>query len=217
LTDQDAVLTKAIGSRVRITNALNQVIEGTLFTACPTTNVVAINTAPSKASPGAPHPGDYHVIPMAQVQQVQVLSLAGDAATEGGAVTGARLDDLMASISRIDVDALRGREEAAVRKMKEWDRTRGKGVTKEAQDIFDWFARTLPVYWDGQSIIVNSSVRVDPPYSTEDCKAPKDKQQAEAQIRVVLEGYYRKKTQSNYSNAGGASRPVMPPVPRKGG
>jgi protein LSM12 len=128
--------------RVRITNALNQVVEGTLFTACPITNVIAINAAPPKANPGAPLQGDYHVIPMAQVQFVQVLSLAGDAAAEGGAVTGARFDDPTLSISRIDGDALRGREEAAIRKMKEWDRTRGKGVTKEAQDIFDWFART---------------------------------------------------------------------------
>ena len=64
---------------------------------------------------------------------------------------------------------------------------------------------------------MNNSVRVDPPYSTDDCKAPKDKQQAQVQIRNVLEGYYRKKAQANYNNAGGANRPVMPAVPRKGG
>ena len=82
-------------------------------------------------------------------------------------------------------------------------------------DGISWYR--LPVYWDGQSIIVNSSVRIDPPYSIEDCKAPKDKQQAEVQIRRVLEGYYRKKGQANYGNVGGANRPVVPAVPRKGG
>lgn len=73
----------------------------------------------------------------------------------------------------------------------------------------------LPAYWDGQSIIVNSSVRVDPPYSLDDCKAPKDKQQAQVQIRNVLEGYYRKKAQGSYNS--NANRPVMPALPRKGG
>jgi len=215
-TDQDAVLSKAIGARVRINTVQSQVIEGTLFTVCPITNVVAINAALPRSNPAAPQPGDYHVIPKSQIQFVQVLSLAGDAATEGGAVAGSRFDEHALALSRVDMDGLRSREEAAIQKMKERDRTRGKGVTKEAQDIFDWFARTLPARWDGQSIIVNDSVRVDPPYSTEDCKAPKDRQPAEVHVRKVLEGYYRKKAQTN-SNAGGANRPVMPAVPRKGG
>jgi hypothetical protein len=127
--------------RVRITTAQNTVLEGTLFASCSVTNVVAINVAAARAHPAAPQPGDYHVIPKSQVQGVQVLSLASDAATDGGAVAG-RFDDAAMVLSRVDTDALRGREEAAIRKMKEWDHTRGKGVTKEAQDIFDWFART---------------------------------------------------------------------------
>ena len=116
-------------------------LEGTLFASCPITNVVAVNVAPPKPNPAAPQPGDYHVIPKSHVQAVQVLSLASDAAAEGGAVAG-RFDDNAVALSRVDMDALRGREEAAILKMKEFDRTRGKGVTKEAQDIFDWFART---------------------------------------------------------------------------
>jgi hypothetical protein len=66
-------------------------------------------------------------------------------------------------------------------------------------------------------MIVNDSVRVDPPYSIDDCKAPKDKQSAEVRIREILEEYYRKKTQTSYNNASGANRPVVPAVPRKGG
>jgi hypothetical protein len=116
------------------------VLEGTLFTFCSITNVVAINAAPPKSHPAISQVGDYHVIPKAQIQSVQVLALAGDAATEGGAVN--RFDDQSIAIPRVDTDALREREEAAIRKMKEWDRTRGKGVTKEAQDLFDLFART---------------------------------------------------------------------------
>jgi hypothetical protein len=81
----------------------------------------------------------------------------------------------------------------------------------------------LPVYWDGQSIIVNNSVRVDPPYGLEDCKAPKDKQAALVHLRAVLSGYYKDKAEKEkaagykINSAGGANRPVMPAVPRKGG
>lgn len=37
---------------------------------------------------------------------------------------------------------MKAREEAAIRKMKEKDATRGKGVTKEAQEVFDMIGRT---------------------------------------------------------------------------
>ena len=86
-------------------------------------------------------PGDYHVLNRSHVRAVQILSPAGDAATEGGAVAG-RFDDGALALSRVNMDALRLREEEAIRKMKEYDRTRGKGVTREAQAVFDWFLKT---------------------------------------------------------------------------
>jgi hypothetical protein len=69
--------------------------------------------------------------------------------------------------------------------------------------------------WTNNSIIVDNSVRVDPPYRLEDCKAPKDKKQAEAHIRRVLSGYYER----NGNGAGASKAPavVMPALPRKGG
>jgi len=63
---------------------------------------------------------------------------------------------------------------------------------------------------------VNNSVRIDPPYRLEDCKAPKDKKQAETHIRKVLSGYYDKSGRETPVNAGKAS-PVVPALPRKGG
>jgi hypothetical protein len=67
----------------------------------------------------------------------------------------------------------------------------------------------LPTRWSENTIIVNNSVRVDPPYRIEDCKASKDKKPAEAQIKRVLSGYYER-------NQAKAS-PVTPALPRKGG
>jgi hypothetical protein len=129
-----------ISSRIRVTTSLpNHSMEGTLFAADPITNLIAVNTAaPVSASSAISKPGNYHVIPVSQIQNFQIVSAAGDGEEER--TNG--FDAALPSISRLDLDALRAREEAAIRKMKEFDATRGKGVTKEAQEIFDWFART---------------------------------------------------------------------------
>jgi protein LSM12 len=138
------LLTRLLTISIRVTTALpNHVVEGTLFTACFITNLIAINTAPasSNASSGvSSQPGEYHIIPVSQIQSFQFLSPP----TESNRGHGSELafESFSPSIFKLDLDALKGREEAAIRKMKEFDATRGKGVTKEAQDIFDWFART---------------------------------------------------------------------------
>jgi hypothetical protein len=43
----------------------------------------------------------------------------------------------------VDLDALKAREEQTIRDMKKKDAQKGKGVSKEAQEIFDFIARTL--------------------------------------------------------------------------
>ncbi|KAB8345847.1 hypothetical protein FH972_022902 [Carpinus fangiana] len=122
----DAALAKAVGSRISLTTSSNTTLEGTLFTACPITNLVAINTA------AVPSPGDFHVIPIAHIQTFRVLALAD----------GASFETAAPPIARLDTRALEAREQAAIRKIREHDATRGKGVSKEAQDIFDALSRT---------------------------------------------------------------------------
>ena len=41
---------------------------------------------------------------------------------------------------------------------------------REAQDIFDALARTLPTRWDGTSIIVLDAVIIANPYRPDDCR-----------------------------------------------
>ena len=113
-------------------------LEGTLFTACPITNLVAINTIPAPPNPSsviANQPGDYHVILVSRIQSFQVLALSPDQASAG-------FEGASPSIGRIDTRALEAREQATIRKMKERDATRGRGVGREAQDIFDALSRT---------------------------------------------------------------------------
>jgi len=215
--EMDAALVKAIDKRIRITTSATT-IEGVLFTACPITNLVAVNTS-ANVGPGVP--GNYRIIPVAQISGFQIVTADANGAVSAPTPIG--FGDVVPSIARVDIDALRAREEEAVRKLKEYDGTRGKGVTREAQEIFDWFKRTLPVRWNDQTIIVSDSVLVKPPYGISDCRAPKDKQFAEAQIKRVLEGFYSRKKGGNVSIADSgtstpANRPaVVPALPRKGG
>jgi hypothetical protein len=73
--------------------------------------------------------------------------------------------------------------------------------------------RRLPTRWNENTIIVNNNVRIDPPYRIEDCKAQKDKKQAEAHIKKVLSGYYER----NQSAPTSKPAAVTPALPRKGG
>jgi hypothetical protein len=111
--------------------------EGTVFAVCPITNIVAINTASANG------PGDFRVIPVSQISNFHIISNATPDGAVASPSTGfGSFSDPSLSISKVDMGALRAREAEAISKIREHDSTRGKGVTKEAQEIFDWFKRT---------------------------------------------------------------------------
>jgi hypothetical protein len=127
--------------RIKITCAPNNnVLEGTLFTACNLTNAIAINTAPAPPNPSAPlasQPGDYHIIPFAHILSFEIVG-SGERAPE----SAPGFDGAMPSISKVDLAALQAREEQTIREMKKKDAQKGKGVSKEAQELFDAISRT---------------------------------------------------------------------------
>lgn len=153
---------------VRITTAApaTSTIEGMLFTACPITNLVAINTSPSPLSGDAKQAqnGDYHVIPISRIQNFQLLALPS-ASSESPSFT-----DALPAIQALDARALKQREAKAVGEALDREARRGKGVTREAQDIFDAFSRTMPAHWHGQNIVVAETVTIAPPYRVDDCR-----------------------------------------------
>lgn len=70
----------------------------------------------------------------------------------------------------LDIRALKTREATAISKAQESEAKRGKGVTQEAQDVFDAFNRTMPTRWDGSNIIVADAVSITAPYRVDDCR-----------------------------------------------
>ena len=133
-----------------------QSYEGTLFTACPILNVVILNTratlstnavAPAVA---ASQPGDYHVIPIPRIQSFQILSLA--AVAENG--SEATFATAQPAIGPVETRRLKEREAAQIARLKEEERNRGKGVTKEAQAIFDSFRRMYVSHTSAQVAIL---------------------------------------------------------------
>lgn len=105
---------------------------------------------------------------------------------------------------------MQDRVDARVKQLKEQEATRGKGVTKEGQAIFDALKRVyvstsavthstdlpsdrnIPIRWHDQQIIAHEAVIIAPPYRPEDCRGSKDKQQVLNQMKKVLEGERRK-------------------------
>lgn len=154
-------------NRIRITTAppSASTVEGTLFTACPIVNLVAINTSTNTS--GSTQSGDYHIIPISRIQSFQILSLAPALnGADGGCFANAQ-----PPIHALDVRTLKTREINAVAKLQEQEARRGKGVTREAQELFDAFSRTMPARWDGTSIVVADAVVIAKPYRVDDCRS----------------------------------------------
>ncbi|KAL1966921.1 hypothetical protein VTN77DRAFT_3665 [Rasamsonia byssochlamydoides] len=240
----EVALSGAIGARVRITTAppVASTLEGTLFTACPITNLVAINTSNPASTAGSANqaqPSDYHIIPISRIQSFQLLSLAPSATSpDGPSFTNAS-----PPLHALDIRALKAREASAVAKLQELEARRGKGVTKEAQDLFDAFSRTMPARWDGTSIVVADAVVIAKPYRVDDCRPlVAGDSAALTRVRKVLEMERKKIELRNASaaignsnhfrhasaaqgSAGAKDRVAVPnnldstpaPAPRKGG
>lgn len=142
-------------------------LEGTLFTACPITNLVAINVSPPSPAADAKQAqsGDYHVVPVSRIQSFQILSLPSSTSSEPSSFT-----DAQPTIQALDPRALKAREAKAIGEAHDREARRGKGVTREAQDIFDAFSRTMPARWNGSNIIVADAVTISSPYRVDDCR-----------------------------------------------
>lgn len=135
-------------------------MEGTLFTACPLTNLVAIAVPASATGPPT-----HHILPISSIQNFTLIS------APPAPSSFASPPNTTPALSGVPTTALRARADAAVARLKEAASRKNKAVGKEAQDLFDGLSRTLPTQWDGNNIVVMGSVVVSAPYRGEDCRA----------------------------------------------
>ncbi|KAL8698624.1 MAG: hypothetical protein Q9201_006467 [Fulgogasparrea decipioides] len=171
-------LAGAIGARIRLQTTLpsQSTLEGTLFTACPITNLVAIATTTSSSTPPT-----HHILPVSAIQSFTLIS--AHPALNGFASPPSTTP----ALSTVPTAALLARADTAVARLKEAASRKNRSVGKEAQDLFDGIGRTLPTRWDGNNMVVMDSVVISAPYRGEDCRASHGVQpQTLSRVRKVV-------------------------------
>lgn len=206
-------LPSAIGARIKLTTTTSHSHEGTLYTYCPVLKLIALNTSPAPPNPTSnplsTNPANYALFPVSQITSLNVLSLPDEKRVNGTGVQGERWESLEPQIKKVDIAKLKAREEDKVRKMIAAEAKRGRGVSPEAQGLFNALDRMYATRWHGTEIIVADAVIIAAPYTAEACKAPKEKAQVLAQIRKVVEGERRKMADRARTGASGSPAPSM--------
>lgn len=188
--------------RVKVTNILDNTITGKVYSFCQITNTITLaeepqqqegNTKSSKQqkqqqSATSNSPLDYRVIKTSFIKDVVVLDKPKALSNKGGNNSQKAFSNLEPSIGPVSMEAATKREQAAVKKAKELRFTRGVGVTREGQMVFDAIYKTLPCRWHEKSIIVFDEVRVDPPYTAEACKADSPNSSALELVKKIVQG-----------------------------
>ena len=91
-----------------------------------------------------------------------------------------------------DDAALDARYREAVARQQKRNNMIGRGVSKEAQHVFDKLSKTLDCRWKDKNILVNHlAVRISPPYGPENVsgKDPKAKQRVKMMVTKFMESY----------------------------
>lgn len=152
-------------SRVRISTAApNQsTVEGTIYVADPTTNLLVLNVSPAQnpaitASSLTAPTGSYRIIPISQITTFQLQALPQpqpQAAPEP-----------LPTQNSLDVQGLQNRLNREVAKLQSMQSKQGpKGTSPTDQALFDSLSRTMPTQWHGNAMIVSDTYIIDKPYN----------------------------------------------------
>jgi hypothetical protein len=141
--------------RIQVAAPFQRVVEGSIFTVSAPLNILAVIEHASKTTPNSVP--THVLLPISGIQSFTITSTNSQ--------TGAEIKPQM-----LDQVQLTNRLDSTVARLKAEEARKGKGVSKEAQDIFDALSRTLPTRWDGKNIIVSDAVMILPPYKPDDCK-----------------------------------------------
>ncbi|GAA6052320.1 hypothetical protein JCM3770_007250 [Rhodotorula araucariae] len=133
---------------------------------------------PATPNPSAPPARTYHFLKTSSLVSVTVLSSTPDPA----------LPAATAPLSFAHLASTPTELAGAVARAQQAQARVGQGVSADAQALFDALARTLPVRWAGQSIVVLDEVVVGAPYGVADVKGAKGSAERVERVKKMLEG-----------------------------
>jgi len=154
-----------------------RVIQGALWSYDPVTELACLSMPLSTTTPmTGKEERVYNIFHTSQIQSLVVLS-----------TTPSLLPDPMPLPTAAPHDLERRVEKALVEDARRRARI-GKGVSREAQALFDALGKTLPVRWHEQSFVVMDEVIISPPYTAADVKGAKGASERVERVKKVLEG-----------------------------
>ncbi|KAF7511222.1 hypothetical protein GJ744_005119 [Endocarpon pusillum] len=186
----ETVLSGVMGARVRVTTSAptSSTYEGLLYTADPITNLIVLSIPPSSSSAptaaasnsnptsnstssSTPPTNTFKILPIRTLTSCIVLSTPSNPIPpHNNNNTISKPNPSLPQPTYLDIPSLTTRTNSTVAALKAQDAKRGRGVTREAQDIFDGISRTYPARWQGTAMVVNENVIIEQPYHVEDCR-----------------------------------------------
>jgi protein LSM12 len=137
----------------------SRVQTGYIFSISPASSVLTLTPAPLNLSSSSLPTTSYIAISIRSISSITILSLASPPTAPN-----------KTSLPALDPSVSTSRIHTTIGKLQAAEARRGKGVSREAQALFDALHRTLPVTWDGLRIVVLGSVLISPPYTANECQ-----------------------------------------------
>lgn len=173
-------LEQVLGFKVRVTNILDVVTQGRIYSYNSTNNTLTLLVLKKPQQP--------HVFKIIKITFIKSLEVIGDKPLSSG-MKRDPIKPVSVSIKRVE-NLLREK----ILQAREDDLIIGKGVTSEGQLVFNTLYKTVPeTKWCGKSIVVLDEVEINPPYMIKNIK-PLNAQDAKSLdlVQKIVGGAWKK-------------------------
>lgn len=161
-----------VGAKLRVTTGRDEKHEGVVFTYDPVSKFLVLEEHDTEV----PTKSKTYIFQMENLRQIELLEKPSG--EENLQLPNITEDDLLRMEQRNK--AVAERALASI----------GRGVSTEAQAIFDALNKTMPCEWDGKSIRVMGEVTINAPYQPENSQS--SNAQVLSRVQKVLEGVLSK-------------------------
>ncbi|CCK72006.1 Lsm12p KNAG_0I02200 [Huiozyma naganishii CBS 8797] len=177
-----------IGFKVRVTNLLDVVTEGKIYSFNSTNNSIVLQTSKKNQAPF-----DFKVIKCSFIKHLTVVG-------EKPSANSFKRQFIKPSVVHVDrVEELLRDKIAASDKQ---NLLRGRGISPEGQLIFDLIYKTIPdTKWVDKDIVILDDIAVVPPYHTENITTRHENQSVSLIERIVERGWAQMRSNSSDNNS----------------